>query len=313
MTLTAVVPPFPLFTDKAGAPVDAGFVYIGVADMNPVSNPIAVYWDAALTIPASQPIRTTGGYPSNNGAPGVLFSASDYSITVKDKNGVQLLTLPRGARAGLGSIVLVATESLTAQAGAFIRLEDGAELDIGTATGTGVLVKVASNARVARRGSPLTGGNWVPNEDGVQSLGIVGRLWNAFLAVVTANEVDGAVNYSKTSDPVPTTDKMLVSANQLGALVVCGTVSAAGVVSTRHRNITSATWVGTGVCEVLLDRAIADDSVPVPCIKGSLDRGISAEMANLGTKVVVSTFNSGAPASIAFNLAVFGSPRTLIP
>jgi hypothetical protein len=46
-----------------------------------------VYWDAALTILAPQPIRTLAGYPSRNGTPGRLYVNSDYSIRVMNRNG----------------------------------------------------------------------------------------------------------------------------------------------------------------------------------------------------------------------------------
>jgi hypothetical protein len=46
-----------------------------------------VFWDAALTIPAGQPIRTVGGYPSRAGTPSRMYVATDtYSITVRNKN-----------------------------------------------------------------------------------------------------------------------------------------------------------------------------------------------------------------------------------
>ena len=86
MTALSVKPPFPIFTDTAGQPLEDGFVYIGIANQDPVTNPITVYWDAALTIPATQPIRTLAGYPSRAGTPAVLYVNSDYSITVKNKN-----------------------------------------------------------------------------------------------------------------------------------------------------------------------------------------------------------------------------------
>ena len=48
-----------------------------------------VFWDAALSIPAAQPIRTVGGYASRNGSPGNLYvSADTYSITVRNRNQV---------------------------------------------------------------------------------------------------------------------------------------------------------------------------------------------------------------------------------
>lgn len=92
MAARSVVPPFKVFTDVDGDPLESGYIYVGTEGLDPVTNPINVYWDDALTIPAVQPIRTIGGYPSNSGSPGALFASSDYSITVKDKNLSQVLT-----------------------------------------------------------------------------------------------------------------------------------------------------------------------------------------------------------------------------
>ena len=86
MTALSVKPPFPIFTDTAGQPLEDGFIYIGIANQDPVTNPITVYWDAALTIPASQPIRTLAGYISRAGTPARLFAGVNYSIVVKNKN-----------------------------------------------------------------------------------------------------------------------------------------------------------------------------------------------------------------------------------
>ncbi len=87
MSAIAVRPPFAYFTDTAGLALDAGYVYVGVANLDPIANPITCYWDEALTIPAPIPIRTTGGYLSRNGSPGVLYTSGTFSIMVKDKNG----------------------------------------------------------------------------------------------------------------------------------------------------------------------------------------------------------------------------------
>lgn len=92
MPAIAVNPPFPLFTDADGQPLDDAYIYIGTANQNPVSNPITVYWDAALTVTAAQPIRTSGGYPVYNGSPARFYSDSDYSILVRDKNGAFIYT-----------------------------------------------------------------------------------------------------------------------------------------------------------------------------------------------------------------------------
>lgn len=87
MSAISVNPPFPFFTDADGQPLDDASIYIGAANQNPVANPIAVYWDEALTIAAVQPIRTSGGYPVYNGTPSRFYVATDYSILVRDKTG----------------------------------------------------------------------------------------------------------------------------------------------------------------------------------------------------------------------------------
>jgi len=76
--------PFPIFEGTDGQPLQAGYIYIGTANLNPESNPVPVFWDSALTQPAAQPIRTSGGYPARQGSPGRIYTASNYSIIVKD-------------------------------------------------------------------------------------------------------------------------------------------------------------------------------------------------------------------------------------
>jgi hypothetical protein len=87
MPALSIQPPFPVFADTDGQPLENGYILIGQANLDPQGNPLAVYWDAALTIPAPQPIRTTGGYPSRSGTPANLYANADYSIRVLDKNG----------------------------------------------------------------------------------------------------------------------------------------------------------------------------------------------------------------------------------
>jgi len=87
MSALSIQPVYPIFTDIDGQPLEDGFVWIGQANLDPQGNPIQVYWDAALTIPAAQPIRTLGGYPANSGTPARLYVNSDYSIRVMNKNG----------------------------------------------------------------------------------------------------------------------------------------------------------------------------------------------------------------------------------
>lgn len=86
MSAITVTTPFPIFSDLDGTPLESGYVYVGTSGLNAESNPITVYWDSDLTIPALQPIRTIGGYISRNGSPGQLYAdAVDYSLLVKNK------------------------------------------------------------------------------------------------------------------------------------------------------------------------------------------------------------------------------------
>lgn len=94
MSARSIQPPYPIFTDIDGQPLEAGYVWIGTANLDPQTNPINVYWDAALTILAPQPIRTLAGYPANNGTPARLYVASDYSVRVMNKNGSVVYSAP---------------------------------------------------------------------------------------------------------------------------------------------------------------------------------------------------------------------------
>jgi hypothetical protein len=92
MSALSVEPPYPAFAGTDGLPLENGYILIGTVNLNPVTNPIAVFFDAALTISAVQPIRTSGGYPVYQGTPSRIYAGSDYSIQVQDKNGTVVYT-----------------------------------------------------------------------------------------------------------------------------------------------------------------------------------------------------------------------------
>lgn len=92
MSTVSISAPYPAFADIDGQPLEDGYIWIGAAGLNPIGNPINVYWNAAQTLLAVQPIRTRGGYPMNSGTPARLFVGSDYSIQVQNKNGSVIYT-----------------------------------------------------------------------------------------------------------------------------------------------------------------------------------------------------------------------------
>lgn len=78
--------PFPIYNDKDGSPLDAGFIYFGPPNNNALATQIALYYDAELTKPAENPARTSNGYIVKNGAIRQLFCAEPIiSIVVQNK------------------------------------------------------------------------------------------------------------------------------------------------------------------------------------------------------------------------------------
>jgi hypothetical protein len=104
MALIQLAPPYPVFTDKNGDPLDNGYLYFGVVDLNPETNPIQVYYDSTFTQPVAQPIRTSNGYPMRNGAPALIFAGSQFSVTVRDKNSDLVIYSPVGYGVDPGAI-----------------------------------------------------------------------------------------------------------------------------------------------------------------------------------------------------------------
>lgn len=107
MSALSVQPTFPIFTDIDGQPLENGYIWIGVANLDPQTNPVQVYWDAALTQPAGQPIRTLNGYPSRNGTPARLYVNSDYSIRVQNSKGSMVYSAPAATERYSGAVVQI--------------------------------------------------------------------------------------------------------------------------------------------------------------------------------------------------------------
>src|SRR6186997_223435 len=101
--MTKVVNPLPLYLDGRGFLLDAGYIYVGAANTNPETpaNRLQLFWDNALTIQAAQPLRTLGGVVVNGQNPALVFLAeANYSMTVKDADGVLVQNIPSAADTG---------------------------------------------------------------------------------------------------------------------------------------------------------------------------------------------------------------------
>jgi len=168
MTALSIQPTFPIFTDIDGQPLEDGYIYIGVTNLPPIGNPITVYWDAALTLAAAQPIRTLGGYPMNSGTPARLYVNSDYSIQVQNKNGSVVYSAPAATERLSGVVIEVdATDVSFIQAGtgavtrtAQAKMRDVVSVTDFGAVGDGVTDDIAA-FQAAYAALPATGGTIV--------------------------------------------------------------------------------------------------------------------------------------------------------
>ena len=113
MSALSIQPTYPIFTETDGQPLEDGYIWIGTANLDPQGNPINVYWDAALTQLAGQPIRTQGGYPVNSGTPARLYVNGDYSIRVMDKKGSVVYSAPEATERYNGSVVVFGASNAT--------------------------------------------------------------------------------------------------------------------------------------------------------------------------------------------------------
>ena len=175
MTALSIQPPYPIFTEADGSPLENGFVYIGTANLDPVANPIAVFWDAALTIPAAQPIRTLNGYPSRNGTPARLYVGSDYSIRVNDSKGVTVYSAPAATERWSNVVVTGADASevnfLQAGAGAQPRTAQAKLRDVVSVKDFGAVGDGIANDRAAIQAAFNSGAKSVYFPSGTYSVG----------------------------------------------------------------------------------------------------------------------------------------------
>jgi hypothetical protein len=84
--------PVPIYLNVTGGLLSGGKIYVGVANQDPETDPVQVYWDSDLTEPATQPLRTVGGLIVNGFTPASIFIAEDdYSMRVTEDNDTVVL------------------------------------------------------------------------------------------------------------------------------------------------------------------------------------------------------------------------------
>lgn len=112
------------YIETSGQPLEAGYIYIGIAGQNPETSPLPIYFDYAATQPAAQPLRTTSGCVVRGGTPTNVFVASNYSITIRNSNHALVYTTLDAAASGDMFAILIGPTG-SSQIG-FIRAESNA-------------------------------------------------------------------------------------------------------------------------------------------------------------------------------------------
>jgi hypothetical protein len=214
--------PFEVFLDLSGNPLSNGKIFVGVAGADPESSPIAVYFDEALTIPATQPIRTVSGYPASGGTPADLFVAeSAFSIRARTSLGVQVFytatasTLEARLAASSGSSLVSYLQSganataRTAQA----RLREKRSFKDSAATGDGI-TNDGANLRKQLTDADAQGEKlWLP-----KGTYIAGASGGAVLTLAAPISIEGdgrAASIINPSSAISTDDTIKLSPNLL--------------------------------------------------------------------------------------------------
>lgn len=117
---------FKTFTDLDGKPLHNGFVYFGEPYKDPITHPVTVYWDAAGTLPALQPLRTVNGYIVNAGTPANVFYDGAYSELVQDSKRRQVFYARTSDEFSIATLVLGLAKAFGSSLIGFIQSGTGA-------------------------------------------------------------------------------------------------------------------------------------------------------------------------------------------
>ena len=259
MGLTQLSTPYPVFTDKNGTPLDNGYVYFGVINDNPETAPIQVYFDPGLTQPAAQPLRTSNGYIMRNGSPAILYAASLFSVTLRDKNGALVVYAPAGYGtspydiAGPASAEVVIVAGIAADVTAVAAIADDVE-----AVGT-ISADVTTVAGIAADVTAVA--------DDATDIGIVAaNIGNVnTVAGISANVTTVAgISAAVTAVAADSVDIGVVAANIADVNTVAGVSVDVSTVAANNANVTT---VATNIASV---NAVAADVADINTVAANI-------------------------------------------
>lgn len=187
--------PIPYFVDGSGRPLTGGYIYVGVADQDPETDPIDLFWDVAGTIPAAQPLRTIGGFIVNGTQPAsIFFDEEDYSMRVQDDNQVEVFYSPSvftetdSFQPASETLTLIAALSTTAFGRNLLTLANSAALASATGiptplpaaggTVSGNITRLGAGSHLYHVGSGLASGRVFLTDNGAADpTSLAGDIW----------------------------------------------------------------------------------------------------------------------------------------
>jgi len=215
MSALSIQVPFPVFQDRDGQPLDNGYVWIGTANLNPQTNPVVAYFDAALTIIAAQPLRTINGYVSSAGTPAQIYvDAADFSILVQDSKGSMVYNFPSGTGIGANACALTYSPPFTGGVPYPVcqKLDQYVSVKDFGATGDGVTNDTAAIQAAANTGGTLyfpDGTYEITHVDLSSNTQLIGESWNTIIHQISGTNprpgsVDGmfVMNLANSQTPI---------------------------------------------------------------------------------------------------------------
>lgn len=252
--------------DSTGRPLDYGMVYFGEVDKDPEFYPINIFYDEALTLAASQPVRTKGGFLNANGDMVEIYANEvEYSVKVLDSYGRKIFYEGKIARASLDDLIITENGMTQRQVNS-IKLSKVAELG---RPDVDVLYRLGTNYE--SRAVTAETANWSPQQDG-WNLGIVqkseSRTWFHDYRPTMADGADfntdgcnfflgqGAGNFTMKPNVNAIGDYKLHTSHNYGI-----GLQSLGKLTTGYKNTTLGTNTGRALTEGYYNTAVGRDAM----------------------------------------------------
>lgn len=164
--MLAIESPYPQFFDLDGSPLDSGYIWIGIENQNPETNPLTVYWDVTLTEPAPQPLRTMNGYIVRAGTPAFVYAETNHSMMVRNSRMVQVVYAQSSKQFNIAASLNVELDQLRADLANPNDPAKGAGMVANTVVRVGTMAELRALPAPSRKTVAYLEGYYAPNDGG---------------------------------------------------------------------------------------------------------------------------------------------------